>query len=476
MFHEGLLLFLLFILGWLLFLWALKKAGKIGSLDEAAEPGEAPVRSGREEADLGPRFVLSGPFLMWKTRRGRRFIDRLAQRRRFWRGFGDASIALVFLAMVAMTGLLVWLAALVVNVPPGREPAPQQLLGLPGVNPLIPLWYGILGLAVAIIVHEFCHGILARVSKIRVNALGLLFFIVPIGAFVEPDEGEMKAMPRRERARLYAVGPAVNLVIALLFALLFSVGFMGSVSPAAEGAPIAAVVVNSPAANGSILPGTIVLAVNGTEAHSYAEFAGLMAPTTAGQNVTLTLFRKSNGTYEQVVRLADAFDFTNNESRRGDGFLGISPCLVGGLCLNRISTAYFHPIGGAGEFGGFLQSSLAYISLPLTGLQPMQGVAAEFYVINGPLAGLGEGAFWTLANLMYWLFWLNLMIGMTNALPAVPLDGGYIFRDAVHSIVARLRSGMALERREKIAKNVSYAFALMILVLIVWQLVGPRIL
>jgi len=144
--------------------------------------------------------------------------------------------------------------------------------------------------------------------------------------------------------------------------------------------------------------------------------------------------------------------------------------------MNRISTAYFHPIEGADAFGGLARSSLAYISLPLIGLQPMQGVAADFYTVDGPLAGLGEGAFWTLANMMYWLFWLNLMLGVTNALPAVPLDGGYIFRDGIHAIMAKFRSGMAVERREKVAKNVSYAFALMILVLIVWQLVGPRIL
>jgi len=53
---------------------------------------------------------------------------------------------------------------------------------------------------------------------------------------------------------------------------------------------------------------------------------------------------------------------------------------------------------------------------------------------------------------------------------------GYIFRDTIHAIMATFRSGMAVERREKIARNVSYAFALMILVLIVWQLVGPRLL
>src|SRR6266540_4310229 len=127
------------------------------------------------------------------------------------------------------------LEVLVVSIPAGREPTPQMLLGLPGLNPLIPFWYGILALGIAIIVHEFCHGILARVSHVKLNSLGLLFFIVPVGAFVEPDETEMKAMPRLERARLFSAGPAVNLMLAVIFALVFSVGFMSSVVPVAHG-------------------------------------------------------------------------------------------------------------------------------------------------------------------------------------------------------------------------------------------------
>jgi hypothetical protein len=42
--------------------------------------------------------------------------------------------------------------------------------------------------------------------------------------------------------------------------------------------------------------------------------------------------------------------------------------------------------------------------------------------------------------------------------------------------MATFRSGMAVEQREKVARNVSYAFAFLILTLIVWQLIGPRVL
>jgi len=453
-FLEGLLWFLVVSLAWFGFLWLLWRAGKI----------ERPDATTKESFG----FALMGPFLMWKTGKGRALLDRLARRVRFWRGFGDVSLVLVGIAMVSMTALLAWLAVLVVNIPVGREPSPQMLLGLPGINPLIPIWYGIFGLAVAIIIHEFCHGILARSSKVRVNSLGLLLYVVPVGAFVEPDEAEMKAMPRRERARLYAAGPAVNLLFALVMAVLFSSVFMASVTPVAEGVGIADVTDGGPAEGIGMRPGVIVLSVNGNATPNYTAFFDTMDGTVANQTVNLTYTAKGMAPVSTSVTLADAYTFTHDEERRGKGFLGVT------VFPAKLTTAYFHPIGGAEEFGGLYQSTIAYISLPFVGLQPMQGVATEFYVVSGPLAGLGE-SFWILANATYWLFWLNLMLGMTNALPAVPLDGGYVFRDGLHALIARLRSGMAADARERVVKQVSYVFALAILALILWQFIGPRI-
>src|SRR5512136_1261076 len=100
---------------------------------------------------------------MWRTGRGRNLIERLARPKRFWRAFGDLSIVLVAAAMVATTALLLWEATLVTNAAVrANPPSPELLLGIPGLNRLIPIGYGIFGLAVAIVLHEFCHGILSR--------------------------------------------------------------------------------------------------------------------------------------------------------------------------------------------------------------------------------------------------------------------------------------------------------------------------
>src|SRR5256885_13456592 len=97
---------------------------------------------------------------MWKTIRGRELIDRLARPKRFWRVFGDLAIVLVALTMLGTTVLLAWGATLVQNAAiPSNPPAPETLLGLPGINPILPPGYGIPGPAGAILLHEVPHGL-----------------------------------------------------------------------------------------------------------------------------------------------------------------------------------------------------------------------------------------------------------------------------------------------------------------------------
>src|SRR6266581_9157977 len=239
-----------------------------------------------ERRGLSPSPPPAGPFLMWKTLRGRQLIDRLARPKRFWRVFGDIAIVLVAVTMIGTTALLAWEATLVQNAAiRNNPPSPETLLGLPGINPIIPLGYGILGLAVAIILHEFSHGILSRVANIKIRSLGLIFLIFPIGAFVEPDEDELRALPRRERGRLYAVGPATNVLLAVLFATLFSTLILTSVAPVHDGVGIVGFTTgNSPAQSAGIEAYTVITEVNNAPVRSYADFRNAMLLVVPGQN------------------------------------------------------------------------------------------------------------------------------------------------------------------------------------------------
>ncbi len=405
---------------------------------------------------------LAGPILMWKTQKGRDLIDRISRPKRFWRFFGDLSLVLVGLTMVGTTALLVWEATLVQSAQVrANPPSPNLLLGLPGINPLIPVGYGIFGLAVAIVLHEFSHGILSRVAGIKIRSLGGVFVIAPIGAFVEPDEDEMRALPRRQRARLYAAGPATNIVLALVFAFIFSGVMMVSVTPIHDGVGIVGFSDdNSPAKLANVTQYSIITSVDDTEVHTYTQFQAAMARIRPNETINLTTY--DNGAYQnfRITTIPDPQD----PSRPLIGIYGLD-----------VSTDYYHPLTNPDRFGGVPYAILSYISLPFQGRAPIQDPALRFYQINGPWSAVPAPLFWLLANTFYWLFWLNAMLGATNALPAVPLDGGYIFKDGLEGIVTRLKRGIKAEDRDRIVKQVTYFSAFFILALIVWQMIGPRI-
>lgn len=406
---------------------------------------------------------LAGPIVMWKTQRGQRFLDWVARPKRFWRAFGDVSVVLVAATMVATTVLLIWEATLVQSASVrANPPSPDLLLGLPGINRLIPLGYGIFGLAVAIVLHEFSHGFLARAAGIKVRSIGAIFLVVPIGAFVEPDEDELRAMPRRERARLYAAGPATNMLLALFFGFLFSMVMMSAVTPVHNGVGIVGFATPTSGAQAAgIEPYTVITEVNGTPVNSFGDFSQAMALVRPNQTIVVQTYNVTTGAYIRYnVTLG-------RDPTTGRPLLGI-------YALD-VSTDYYHPLTNPDRFGGIPGAILSYIALPFQGRAPIQDPEVQFYAVRGPLGALPSSFFWILTNTLYWLFWLNAMLGATNALPAVPLDGGYVFRDGMESLITRLRRGIRAEDRDRIVTQVSYLFALLILALVLWQLIGPRI-
>ncbi len=415
---------------------------------------------GRKQLLEKHHLTAWGPVLLWKTQRGRDLIDRIARRRRFWRGYGNFSIALVGIAMPVMVGLLVWESSLVTSSAiRANPPSPVEYLGLPGINPIIPVGYGIFALVVAIILHEFAHGILSRVANIRIQSLGIVLLLVPMGAFVEPEEDQMRAMPRRERARLFAAGPATNLILALVFAFLFSMVMLTSVAPIHNGVGVIGFTPSSPSGTAGLQPYTVITSLNGMPVTSYADFQSALASTRPNETVPVQTYDGS--TYH-------TYDVT----------LGTNPDTGGpymGIYILDMSTDYYHPLTNPGRFGGVVNSLFLYVSLPLQGRAPIQDPVLRFYQVQGPLAAVPAPLFWVVTNTFYWLFWLNLALGTTNALPALALDGGGLFKDLVEGLLVRWKREMTAERRDKVVAQTMALSTFLVIALILWQFIGPRI-
>lgn len=118
------------------------------------------------------------------------------------------------------------------KVTPGVAPL------LPGVN--LPLIEGIIALIVILVVHEGSHAILARIARVPILSSGIVLFgIIPIGAFVEPDEDKLRKTARAPQTAVLIAGPAANIVASLAFFVLF-LGFIYLTHPSFEkGFPVA---------------------------------------------------------------------------------------------------------------------------------------------------------------------------------------------------------------------------------------------
>ncbi|MDS0257723.1 site-2 protease family protein, partial [Thermoplasmatales archaeon AK] len=191
-------------------------------------------------------FSAYGPALMLKFTKNRRIIERSAKHFP-GRVFGKISNWIVIISAILALALLAYGAYLTLTVKQVAPVSLRYLVGLPFLNPAIPIGFGGVSLVVAVVVHEFFHGIVAKKHGIGIKSVGALFFVIPVGAFVEPDEKDMAEAGPVVRRRIIASGPGINIVIAVVTLLLLTFVIMPSASPSHQGLYVESVDAKSPA-------------------------------------------------------------------------------------------------------------------------------------------------------------------------------------------------------------------------------------
>ncbi|MCD6237279.1 MAG: site-2 protease family protein, partial [Thermoplasmata archaeon] len=423
-----------------------------------------------KKRDLFERYNLSfyGPLLMWKTKKGKEFIRKIAKPKKFWNGFAMIGIVISFIAMFFMLWLLVENLSLLQHVPKKELqnlPGVNMVVAIPCINPILPVGYTIIGLIVAIVVHEFSHGIQCVLGKIKIKSLGIIAFIVPIGAFVEPDEDELKNADSKRRMKVFAAGPTMNLTVAFLCVLIVSFIFMPSVQ-LSEGVVIYSVYDDSPAESIGLKSWFVITEVNGSRIKDYRDFYYVMQNTTAGQNVSISYRTVLGKQYDKYVVLDNKYKYTNKTEDSGIGAIGIK---ITNLPNNYLSI-FRNP------FAGFPQTFLVgYYGAPFMGFfigySPLKEPFTSYYKIEGIFSFFPSNVFWGIVNTFYWIFWLNFAVGLFNVLPIIPFDGGYILQDGVKEGIKRLTRKITEERREKIVKVIMTAISIMTLFLVLAPLI-----
>ena len=175
-------------------------------------------------------FEIYGPAIKINTSFGIKTMDRFCRYKRFWNAYGVFS---QIVSVILMATMIFLMAMAVYQLPQTLKSGGigvEYALALPGLNPIMPFWFTLLALIIALILHEMAHGLQARANGIGVVHTGLLYGVVPLGAFVEPDDQQAKKASRKARLHLYSAGIVTNFVIGAVSFLLFSVVLLGGLS------------------------------------------------------------------------------------------------------------------------------------------------------------------------------------------------------------------------------------------------------
>jgi membrane-associated protease RseP (regulator of RpoE activity) len=347
-----------------------------------------------------------------------------------------------------------------------RTISPLANLGLPGINPYIPIVDGWIALVVAMVVHEGAHGVIARSLGLPVKSAGLLLFLfVPIGAFVEVDESALKAARARDSGRVLAAGAGANMVLAIA-SLLLMFAVVSAMTPVSSGVSVVQVVspsagAQSPAASAGIQAGDVITAVNGvqvTDIGTFSTIAGQAVPhlnTTfsPGETIGVSILRDGQ-TFEKTVTLGSVtYEDLQTHANYTYAYLGAS--LINSKGLQELAGTYS---------SSALSDPALYVCIPTLpncqGLVPFSDLLGKFY--TSPLGPLTSA----LPNLLYWFFFLNFNLAIFNSLPIYPLDGGQAFRAGVKGL-----GGGKLS--EKTIGGITTGTSLAVVALLLVVIVGP---
>jgi len=139
-------------------------------------------------------------FALYKTTWGLTWMERLAKKHpRFLSFLSSLGIIIGFIGMIAMTFILIKATFDLIFVP-GAPPALAPVL--PGVKiapglPTLSFLHWIISIVIIAVIHEFSHGVIARLNNIKIKSSGFAFLGPIPAAFVEPDEKQMEKKSRK---------------------------------------------------------------------------------------------------------------------------------------------------------------------------------------------------------------------------------------------------------------------------------------
>lgn len=285
-----------------------------------------------------------------------------------------------------------------------------------------------------ILAHEFGHFITAKLSGVKVEEFGLgypprIFGIkrgetvysvnwLFIGGFTkmvgEEDPSSPRSLASKSRATRALVLSAGAIINALLPFILFSVAYMVPHNIVSGQVTVQEVADASPAASAGIVPGDIILSVNGKTIDNQVDLSRYIEMN-LGKETTLVV-QTPQSTVETVTLVP------RWKPPEGQGAMGVTIQLEN-MAVSKKGESFFRSIqlGVSETFQTMVLFKNAILSL-FVGTSSMQ--------LTGPvgIAQLtGEAAQAGISPLLEFAGFLSMSVAIMNLLPLPALDGGRLF-------------------------------------------------
>lgn len=302
--------------------------------------------------------------------------------------------------LFGLSGLIVGILAgyavyILQNTLLGKKVCPGIAPIIPGVQipkvPFVVPLHAWISFLLIMLLHEGMHGALARKAKITIKNTGLLLAgLLPIGAFVEPDEKQVKQKKPLEQLRFFSAGASANFLASLILPVIILL-FTLFVATPLFGAWAQEIKINS-------VQAVIISGVDET-----IDVCGQLYPNPAFGVLEPGMQIKAIGDYN-IISENGAYTALGYE-------LGKKP---NGPIIFQLLDASKNPVTKS-----IVPNELGIMRFTAEEIPNPNYIVPESYKIFSMASELISG-------FLTWLILLNFFIAITNFLPTDPLDGGKI--------------------------------------------------
>ena len=345
-------------------------------------------------------------------------------------------------------------------------------------------------IGVLILVHEFGHFIVAKLTGVKVLEFALGFppkilkfrrgetqysiGAVIFGGFVRMYGEDKKVTqdvgrsfsnkPARLRALIIAAGVLMNLLLGVvLFSIVYS--FTGIPKLVDTGrVRVVEVARNTPAFNAGVESGDVVIALDSQKISSIDEFKSYVDQK-KGQEVKLEIEKKDSG--KKIVKVTPRENPPANE-----GPLGVA-------IVDKEATFYFAPLWQRPIIGAWygLKEAISWGEQTILGTASLfGGIATSGKVPEGAAGPVGiysitKTVCGDIFSCFRFMGVISINLAILNVLPIPPFDGGKLFFVGLE-VAFRSRAAVIRAKIEQFATLAGLAFILWLLISITMQDIG----